>query len=245
MGTNSLLIQATDTNGNPLVNAKIYVKGGYKKYTSASDTTYYYDTLTPSDIRPITDSNGMAELTNLVPGDYYFCGDLGATSCSIGGTTYYLAAALPYGGINPLQPISVPDYSASSPPATTYTYSGNSYYQEVRLILTNSSTFPRVQTITPYDGSLSAGTLANFAFTITGVNLPCSNNAASCGTHVSFKQGSSTYVASCTGTSGTAVNCTVNLSSATVGNTQLVVTVGSNTLTMPTPPPLGGIIVQP
>jgi prepilin-type N-terminal cleavage/methylation domain-containing protein len=245
-GTNSLLIATTNLSGTPIANAKIYVKGGYKKYTSTSDTTYYYDSLTAPNTSPVTDSNGMAELTNLVPGDYYFCGDAGATSCSVSGTTYYLAAAVPYGGVNPIQPITVPDYLASNPPTTTFPYNGNNYLQEVRLMLTTNSSYPRVASLTPYDGSLSGGTLSNTSFTLTGENLPCSSSASSCSTQVSFTQGSNNYKASCTGTAaGLTLNCTVNLSSASVGNTQLVVTVGSNTLTLPASPLLGGFIVTP
>jgi len=245
-GQNSLVIETTGTSGSPLANAKIYVKGGYKKYTATSDTSYYYDTLSPSDIRPVTDSGGLAALTNLVPGNYVFCGDAGATSCSVSGTTYYLAAAVPYGGTSPLQPITVPTYDPSNPPATTYAYSGVNYLQKVRLMLTTVSGFPRVSSLAPYDGSIASGTLANFAFTLSGVNLPCSATASSCNTHVSFLQGSNTYTASCTGSNaGLQLNCTVNLASATAGNTQLVVTVGSNTLTLPASPLLGGIIVTP
>jgi prepilin-type N-terminal cleavage/methylation domain-containing protein len=246
MNNYSLLLQTTDVNGNPLANAKIYVKGGYKKYTSLSDTTYYYDTLTPSDTRPVTDSNGLAGLTGLVPGDYYFCGDSGSTSCSIGGTNYYVAAAVPYGGTNPLQPISVPDYNPSNPPSTTYPYNGNNYMQEVRLMLTTSSSFPRVTTLKPGDGSISNGDFSsNFTFTLSGYNLPCSNNPSSCSTNVSFKQSGNTYTASCTGTTGTSLNCTANLSGVSIGTAQLVVNVGSNTLTLPASPLLGGIIVNP
>ena len=247
-GTDSLVLETTDTNGNPLPSAKIYVKGGYKKYTSTSDTTYYYDTLTPTDTRPVTDSNGLAALTNLVPGTYFFCGDQGATSCSVNGTTYYLAAAVPYGGSNPLQPITVPTYDPSNPPATTYAYNGINYLQKVRLMLTTNSTFPRVSGLTPSDISLSSGSLASFAFNITGVNVPCSATASSCSTHVSFIEGSSTYTASCTGVSGNSqqtLSCTANLSGLTTGSTQLVVTVGSNTLTLPASPLLGGLIVTP
>lgn len=245
-GQNSLVIETTDLNGNPLANAKVYAKGGYKKYTATSDSAYYYDTLSPTDTRPTTDSNGLAALTNLVPGNYIFCGDTGATSCSVGGTTYYLAAAVPYGGSNPLEPITIPDYNPSNPPATTYAYNGVNYLQKVRLMLTTNSGFPRVSSLLPYDGSLASGTLSNFAFTLTGVNLPCSASASSCSTHVSFLQGGNTFVASCTGSnSGVQLNCTVNLASAAPGNTQLVVTVGSNTLTLPGSPLLGGIIVTP
>jgi len=245
-GANSLVIETTDTSGNPLPNAKIYVKGGYKKYTATSDTTYYYDTLSPTDTRPVTDSGGLAALSNLVPGNYIFCGDAGATSCSVSGTTYYLAAAVPYGGANSLQPITVPTYDPANPPATTYTYNAVNYLQKVRLMLTTSSSFPRVNALTPYDGSLSGGTLSSFAFNLTGTNLPCSSTASSCTTHVSFLQGANTFTASCTGSNaGIQLNCTVNLASATAGNTQLVVTVGANTLTLPAAPLLGGIIVTP
>jgi prepilin-type N-terminal cleavage/methylation domain-containing protein len=245
-GPNSLVIETTDAGGSPLAGAKIYVKGGYKKYTATSDTTYYYDTLSPSDTRPTTDSNGLAALTNLVPGNYIFCGDAGATSCKVGNTTYYLAAAVPYGGSNPLQPIGVSTYDPDSPPATTYAYNGVNYLQKVRLMLTTNSSFPRVGSLSPYDGSIASGTLASFAFTLNGTNLPCSATASSCGTHVSFLQAGNTFTASCTGSNaGLQLNCTVNLSSAVAGNTQLVVTVGSNTLTLPASPLLGGIIVTP
>ncbi len=243
-GSSSLVLETTDTNSNPLPNAKIYAKGGYKKYTATTDTSYYYDNLIPSDTRPTTDSSGLAALSNLVPGDYYFCGDSGATSCSVGGTTYYLAAAVPYGGSNPIQPIIIPDYNPNSPPSTTFAYNGVNYLQKVRLMLTTNSAFPRVASLTPYDGSLSSGTLSNFTFTLTGINLPCSSSASSCSTHVSFKQSSNTYTASCTGSNtGVSLSCSVDISTASVGNTQLVVNVGSNTLTLPAAPLLGGIIV--
>ena len=249
MAADSLVIETTNTSGAALPNAKIYVKGGYKKYTSSTDTSYYYDTLSPTDTRPVTDSTGLTSLNNLVPGSYFFCGDAGATSCSVGGTTYYLAAAVPYGGSNPLQPINVPSYDSSNPPSTTYTYGANTdYLQKVRLMLTTSSTFPRVASITPYDGSLSGGTLSSFSFSLTGTNIPCSSTASSCSTHVSFIQGSNTYTAACTGVAGNStqtLNCSVNLSSASAGNTQMVVQVGSNTLTLPAAPMLGGIIVEP
>lgn len=245
-GQNSLAIETTDTSGNPLPSAKIYVKGGYKKYTATSDTNYYYDTLSPSDTRPVTDSGGLAALTNLVPGNYIFCGDVGATSCQVGNTTYYLAAAVPYGGSNPLQPISIPTYDPANPPVTTYAYNSVNYLQKVRLMLTTNSNFPRVSSLSPYDGSIASGTLANFAFTLNGTNLPCNATASSCSTHISFLQGSNTFTASCTGSNaGLQLNCSVNLSSATAGNTRLVVTVGSNTLTLPASPLLGGIIVTP
>lgn len=246
MGQYSLLMETVDTTGNPLANVKVYVKGGYKKYTLTTNTAYYYDGLSPSDIRPTTDAGGLAALSNLVPGAYIFCGDTGSTSCNIGGTTYYLAAAVPYAGVNPFNPINVPTFVAASPPATTYAYGGNGYLQKVRLILTTSSTYPRINNLIPYDASQSTSTMNAFAFQINGNNLPCNANPASCSTVVKFLQGANTYTASCTGAaSGLQLNCTVNLSTAVQGSTQLVVIASGFTLTLPAAPMLGGIIVTP
>lgn len=246
MGSDSLLVESTDLSGNPLANVKVYAKGGYKKYTATSDTSYYYDNMSPSDTRPTTDSNGLAGISNLVPGSYYFCGDAGATNCKIGNTTYYLAAAIPYTGDNALQPINVPIYLASSPPATTFGYNGDNYLQKVRLMLTTDSTFPRVSDFDPSDLNLSAGNLSNFSFTVNGTNLPCNSNPASCSTQVKFNQSGNNFVASCTGSAaGLQLNCTVNLSSIAQGDAQLIVTVGAKTLNLPVSPLLGGLIVKP
>ncbi len=246
-GANSLVIETVNTSGAALPSAKIYVKGGYKKYTATTDTSYYYDGLSPSDIRPTTDASGLAALTNLVPGNYIFCGDAGSTSCAVGGTTYYLAAAVPYGGTNTLNPITVPTYDSAAPPSTLFTYGATSYYQEVRLIMTTSSSYPRLNTVTPNQISLGSDPLSSFVFTIKGTNLPCSASAASCSTTVKVLQGANTYTASCTGAAaGVQLNCTINLSSGLVaGNTQLVVITGGNTLTLPDAPLIGGFVVTP
>jgi hypothetical protein len=201
--------------------------------------------MSPTDTRPTTNASGLATMQNLVPGGYYFCGDAGATSCTIGGTTYYLAAAVPYGGTTPFSPVDVPTYDVSTPPTTTFDFGGTPYLQKVRLLLTTSSTFPRIATITPSNVSKTGGTLASFPFTVTGVNLPCSSVAASCGTSVRFTQAATTYTASCTGTSGTQLSCTVNLTGINEGITQMSVTVGANTLTLPGSPMIGGIVVTP
>ncbi len=242
-GEYSLLVQSTDVNNNPLPGATIYIKGGYKMYTSSSNTQYYYDTINSGD-SPTTDSNGLVGITNLAPGGYYFCGDNGSTGCSVNGTTYYLAAAVPYSGNNPLEPVVVPSYLSSSPPSTTFPYNGNDYLQEVRLMLTTSSTFPRVTSLNPYDGSLSSGNLSNFNFVLDGANLPSRATSSSCATSVSFTQNGTSYPASCTGSSGgTSLSCDVNLANTTTGNTQLVVSSNGQTLTLPASPLLGGIII--
>jgi len=242
-GPDSLLVETTDTSGNPLANVKVYAKGGYKKYTATADTSYYFDNMSPSDTRPTTDASGLAAISNLVPGAYIFCGDLGATNCKIGNTIYYLVAAVPYSGNNSFNPISVPIYDPSSPPTTTFAYNGHNYYQKVRLILSASSSFPRISTLSPDDASLSGGTINNFGFQITGTNLPCSSTPASCGTTVKFTQGSNNFTASCTGTTGATLNCTVNLTGAVVGNVKLSITANGFTLNLPDSPLIGGLNV--
>jgi len=238
MSNNSLVVETTSTDGNPLANAKIYIKGGYKKYTSPGDTSYYYDNFSPSDTRPTTDSNGLVAVSNLVPGSYFFCGDSGATNCKVGNTTYYLAAAIPYTNPDPNDPftIDVPTYLAANPPSTTFTYNGVDYLQKVRLMLTTDSTFPRVTNLTPYTASLSSSGINNFAFQINGQNLS--------GATVKLIQGANNYTASCSGSS-TQLSCTVDLSSANQGTTQLQITVSGKTLTLPVTPSYGGISLGP
>lgn len=245
-GANSLVIETTDTTGNPLAGVKVYVKGGYKKYTATTDTSYYFDNLTPTDSRLTTDVSGLAGVSNLVPGAYIFCGDLGATSCNVGGTTYYLVAALPYSGSNSFNPVSVPIYDPAAPPPTTFVYGSNNYLQKVRLMLTTNAAFPRIFSLSPDDVSLSGGTIASFAFHITGANLACGSSPGSCGTTVQFLQASNTYTAACTGVDGsTDLSCTVDLTGATVGNLRLVISVGGNTLNLPDSPPIGVLNVAP
>ena len=242
----SLVTEAVDTSGNPIANMKLYIKGGYKRYTATTDTAYYYDNMSPSDVRPTTDAGGLASVQNLVPGTYIFCGDTAATNCRVGSTTYYLAAAVPYGGTNPFNPVNVPTYDAMSPPSTTFTYGGNAYVQKVRLIFATQSNFPRVTSITPSNTSLASGPLNPFTFAVNGTNLPCTSNSASCGTTVRILQGASTYTAACTGSSaGTLLNCTANLTGATAGNTQMTFIANGFTLTTPASPLLGGVIVLP
>lgn len=244
-GEDSLLAEITDTSGAPLANARIYTKGGYKKYTDSADTQYYYDNLSPSDTRPTSDASGMITYSNLVPGQYIFCGDLGATSCTIGGTTYYLAAAVPYAGSNALNPINVPIYDPFNPPLTTFPYSSNSYLQKVRLMLTTSSNFPRINNFTPYDVSASSPTINSFAFQVNGANLPCDSNPASCSTTVQFIQASTTYTASCEGTDGLNLDCTIDLTGIAAGTAQLRISANGHTFDLPGSPLLGGLIVNP
>jgi prepilin-type N-terminal cleavage/methylation domain-containing protein len=243
-GSNSLLLETTDTAGAPLSGMKVYAKGGYKKYTLTTDTAYYYDNASP-DTRPTTDASGLFGITNLVPGNYIFCGDLGATSCSRSGTTYYMVAAIPYAGSTSLGPITVPTQATAGDPATAYTLGTSSYLQKVRLMFSTSSNFPRVFSMTPENISLATTPLASFNFQLSGANLPCSSTAASCGTSVVLTKDAVNYTASCTGTSGTLISCNANLTGITAGMAQMKVTANAQTLTLPVTPLLGGLNVQP
>lgn len=237
MGTNSLVLETTNTLGAPLAGVKVYVKGGYKKYTLTTDTSYYYDNYSPSDVRPTTDSSGLAGMQNLVPiNNYLFCGDDGSLRCVIGSTTYYLASAVPYESTTSLGPISVPTYDASNPPATTFDYGGVAYLQKVRLILTTNANMPRVFSMTPTGVSLSGGGLSSTIISIKGVNLASAS--------ATFTQGSNTYTGSSCSASNTQLSCTYNLSSVVAGKLQLTVTNGAGSLTLPTNP-LGGLDIEP
>jgi type II secretory pathway pseudopilin PulG len=248
MANDSLVVETTDTSGSPLANVKVYAKGGYKKYTATTDYSYYYDNYysnynsgTVSDSRFQTDGSGLIGVTGLVPANgYVFCNSDNVsstnTNCAIGSTKYYLAAALPYGGIYSLQPIQVPTYIASSPPTSTYTYGSTSdYMQKVRLMLTTSSTFPRVYTMNPYQLSLASANLSSFLITLTGVNLSSAS--------MKLTQGGNTYTGGSCSSSSNQLKCTFNLTGITSGQAQLQVTNGSGTLTLPTTP-LGGFNVN-
>jgi prepilin-type N-terminal cleavage/methylation domain-containing protein len=236
MSANSLVAETTDINGNPIANMKVYAKGGYKKYTATSDTSYYFDNMSGSDTRPTTDAAGLAAFSSLVPTNgYIFCGDLGDTNCKVGSTTYYVAAALPYTGLNSLMPINVPTYVASSPPTTVFTYNGTDYLQKVRLMMTTNASFPRVFTMNPYQLSLSGvGDLSSVLITMTGYNL----GAAS----AKLTQGGNTFNTTSCNQTPTQLKCTFNLSGIALGQAQLSVTNASGTLTLPVNP-LGGFNV--
>jgi hypothetical protein len=243
-GPDSLVIETTDVAGNPLGGVKIYAKGGYKKYTSSTDTKYYYDNTSPTDTRPTTSASGFAALSDLVPGSYVFCDDDGATGCAIGTTKYYLAAAVPYGGTNSLNPIIVPTYDAGNPPGTTFAYGGKQYLQKVRLMLTSDANFPRVFTLSPDNVNTSTADLANFAFVIKGQKLSCGTSGNGCSSSVSLVKNGTTYTATCTGgTGGTQLNCTADISGISAGTAQLVVGTNGGTLTLPADPLLGGLDV--
>lgn len=245
-GSDSLVLEAKDLSGTNLANLKIYLKGGYKKFSSSTDTQYYYDNMLPSDNRPSTDSNGLVAFSNLVPGAYYACGDSGSTSCVIGGTNYYLVASIPYGGSSAYLPVVVPSYDPGNPPAITFPYQTKNYYQKNRMIMTTSSTFPRLNNINSHEISLSTDNIGAYNFQINGANLPCTSSAASCSTLVKVIQGSNTFTASCTGTSaGLTLDCLINLTGIVAGSTQISITVGSNNYTSPPDMILGSFNVIP
>jgi len=245
MGQYSLLINTTDVNGNPIADATVALKGGYKEYTSSTNFDYYYNSQNSPNVSPITNSSGYVGLQNLVPGSYYFCGTSGNKGCSVNGTNYYLAAAVPYSGNNSFYPVVVPTFLSSSYTGPYFPYDGNDYLQEVRLILTPNANFPRIDTLTPSFASETASNFSDFNFSISGTNLPCGASASGCQTTISFIQNTNTYVASCTGTAdGTNLSCSVDLSGAITGNTQLKVQTNGYTFVLPAAPLMGGIIVK-
>lgn len=243
MGQYSLLSEVVDTGGSPLSGATIYVKGGQKKYSNSSDTSYYFDNVTPSDVRSTSDTNGNFVLENLTPSGYLFCGDSGGTNCAIGGTTYYLAAAIPYAGSSQFGPISIPSYSVASPPSPTFPFSGHSYYQKARLMLTTNANFPRIFTVTNGTALKSSGT---HSFTIKGANLPCdASNPSLCGTTVVVKNSGGNMTASCTGTNSE-LQCNISLTSANIEQSNFTITANGYTLDIPNGTGmLGGINVSP
>ncbi len=244
-GQHSLLLESTTTSGAVLPGVRVYLKGGYKKYTATTDTSYYFDNMSP-DTRPTTDGGGLAALDSLVPGSYFACGDSGSTSCVVGGTNYYLAAAVPYVGASSLGPITVPIYDSAHPPATTFAHNGVDYLQKVRLMFTTSATMPRLNSISIYEVSQGTGDLSAVTFSLTGTNLPCSASAGSCATDVAFTQGGNNYAANCTGTSaGMQLDCTVNLTGTSLGTVGMTVAANSQTLTIPSGPHMGVLNVTP
>lgn len=228
---NGLLVYATTPQGDPLPNLKLAIKGGYKKYNSTTDTSYYFDTTTPTDTRPATDASGRVGFSGIVPGQYIFCGDTGSAGCQVGSTTYYLVAAVPTLGSNAYSPVTVPVDVAGLP---TVNYGGKDYTQSVQLILSTSSSFPRVQALLPDDIALSSANLTAYPFSLKGINLPCSSTPAACATTVKVLASSGTYPAECTGTvSGLQLDCIVDVSGIAAGLTQLEVTSSGQTYVSP------------
>lgn len=242
-GPNSLLIEAVDESGSPVANLKVYLKGGVKKYSEDTDTSYYYDSLTPTDVSPVTDASGFVGVQNLDPGTYVFCGDNGDQGCSVSGSTRYLSAAAPYGGTTPLQPIIVPSYLAASPPPVLFSYGGVSYYQKVRLVVSQYSNAPRLRTITPTASSATSG----IDLTLSGSNLPCSSSPASCGTDVTIKNGAGNYTGSCiTGTLSGEIICSFDFTGAAAGMSNITFAANGHTIDIPNGVGiLGGVNVTP
>lgn len=234
MTANSLVAEAVTTTGSPIAGLKLYVKGGYKRFTDTIDTTYYFDNLTPTDNRPTTNASGEASLTGLTPiGDYLFCGDLGATNCG----SYYLVAAVPYGGTNALQPIAIPPSPAGNPAPAPYSFDGNNYVQKVRLVFSTNASFPRVFSMSPYHLSLaSSPSLSATLVTVKGYNLS--------GATVTLTQGANTYTGTGCASDVAQIKCSFDLTGVSAGALELKVTNGAGTLALPTTPQ-GGFTIAP
>jgi prepilin-type N-terminal cleavage/methylation domain-containing protein len=234
MGQYSLLAETTDPSGSAIANLKLYAKGGQKKYSETTDTSYYFDNMSPTDSRPTSDGSGNLVLQNLTPSNFTFCGDNGDTNCNVGGSNYYLVAAIPYIGSNQIGPINIPSYSSSSPPSTTFPYGGNNYYQKARLMLTTNSNYPRILNISNGGASKSSGM---HTFSITGANLS--------GASVVIKNSGGNMTATCNGTD-TSQDCEVDLSSANVEQSNITLTNNGYVIDIPNGTGMiGGINVTP
>ncbi len=246
-GQYSLVGETVDTNGSPIGDMKLYIKGGPKKYSNSSDTSYYYDNLAPSDIRTLTNGSGEFAVSNLDPGNYIFCGDAGSTSCQVGTSPVrYLVASVPYAGSAQAGPITIPSYDSANPPTPTFAYSSNSYYQKVRLYFSTNSTFPRISSVTNTTASIASG---NHTFTISGENLPChASNPALCNTSVTVKNGAGPVVASCIYADAITqdLSCTIPTSSLASGQSNLTISANGYTFDIPNGSGLlGGLNVVP
>jgi prepilin-type N-terminal cleavage/methylation domain-containing protein len=246
-GQYSLIAETVDTSGSPIADMKLYLKGGMKKYSLDTDTSYYTDTMSPSDTRPVTDASGVVAIDNLDPGSYIFCGDTGDTSCQIGTSAVrYLVAAVPYAGTSQIGPIQIPSYDSASPPTPTFTFSGNEYYQKTRLYFSTISNYPRIDNIKNTTASIAAGT---HSFTLSGTNLPCHvSNPSSCGTTVTVKNGAGDLATSCIYADAITldVSCTVDITAAVAGQSNITVSANGYTLDIPNGVGLlGGINVVP
>jgi prepilin-type N-terminal cleavage/methylation domain-containing protein len=229
MTTNSLALTTVDTNGNPLSGVRVAIKGGYKKYQDTTNTEYYYNNQTPSDIRPTSDASGLIYVQNLVPGDYIFCGDSGNSGCTIGGTNYIVAAAVATQSDHSFNPMSVPSFMSSNP-----LYSG--YSQLIRLILTTNTAMPTIKYITP--SQVDQANVGNFHFMLEGTNLTCYSQGNGCPTTVRLReQGGPTATATnCyddENTSGIKMECDIDLSSMSSGMKYLEISNTGGTLSIP------------
>ncbi len=246
-GEYSLVGEAVDTNGVAIADMKIYIKGGPKKYSNSTDTSYYYDNMSPTDSRAQANSNGEFTVNNLDPGMYIFCGDAGSTSCQVGTNPIrYLAAAVPYAGSSQIGPVVIPSYDSASPPSLTFSYSGNNYYQKVRLYFSTIANFPRITNITNTTASIAAG---SHTFTLSGDNLPChESDPGLCNTNVTVKNSASSINASCVYADAVTqdLSCTITTSGLSTGQSNITVTANGYTLDIPNGSGLlGGINVVP
>ncbi len=243
MSKYSLVGEAFNTGGSSISNLRVYAKGGPKKYSNIDDFSYYFDNFTPTDSRATSDSSGNFVMEDLAPGSYLFCGDSGGSSCSVGGTNYFLAAAVPYAGTNQFGPIIIPPYIASNPPSIVFPFSGNDYLQKVRYIFTTNSNHPRIFSLSNGTASKSAGT---HTFTIKGSNLPCNDtNPALCNTIVTIKNSAGDMSASCTGLDSL-LDCTIDVSGANLEQSNITLTANGFTINIPNGVGmLGGVNVTP
>lgn len=221
LATDSLALNIVDTSGSSIPNSTFSIKGGIKLYIDEADQSYSFEQASVS-----ADTNGQYVFHNLVPGPYLVCfnGDL----CSSGN---YLSVTQVAYGSNSLQPIIVP--------AGTVSESGSGPMQAATLVISNSSTTPRIRGIDPTSFSASGTDVATAQIAITGANLS--------GSLVSLRQGATLVPTTPVGTdSSTLITRQIDLSGKS-GAWEVVLVKGSTTLVQNSiaPGTIGGVFVTP
>ncbi|HAC56342.1 TPA: hypothetical protein DCF80_02475 [Candidatus Saccharibacteria bacterium] len=225
IATESLAIETVDTAGSPVANMSFVIKGGIKLYTDLANTAYsYQQTVT-------TNASGVLTLGSLTPGTYMVCYNAQPQPCQAGSSRRLAALQVAYGGSS-FQPFTIPAGIAS--------LIDGGPMQRIKLVTTTSSSFPRIETVSPTSASSSASDADMTEIQIDGANLS--------GASVSLRQGGTTIAGTTVGSdTSTSIIRNFNLSGGATGAYELVVTTGSGTViqTGVLPGTLGGLNVIP
>lgn len=225
IANDSLTVKVVDIINQPLAGVSFGIRGGIKLYTDPQDTTYSFQQVVTSD------ASGIVNLGSLVPGEYRICYNADPNPCASGSAYKLLVLRAAYGSSSH-QPFIIP--------AGTSNIADGGSMQRVTLVVSTSSSAPRITTITPSSVVSSAGDASTTEITITGQNLS--------GANVKLRQGSVEITGTVSGTdSSTSIKRIVNLSGVSQGAYEVEVATAAGTIvqTGTTPSQLGGVNVIP